>query len=138
MIPLKPLDDSPRLPYPALHSSGSFGLSASGRLQTHLSSFNSEHRLRSLPTVTEDIQKQAAKGSHDPNDGIDDDDNRQTAIKQRFLWLARAFVWFSVLYFPISVLGNHGFFLRRTSVNQLGGDHESGPRDCQKDRVKIK
>ena len=136
MISHAPLDNSPRLPHPALPSSGSFGLSASGRLQTH--SFNSEQRLRSLPSVTEDLEKQDGLGPEDCCDEMYNDGNRQLAVKRRFLWLARALVWFSALFFPISVLGNYGIFLRRPSVNQLGGDYELGPCGCQKGWVSTK
>lgn len=129
-------DNSPRLPFPALPSSGTLGLSASGRLQTHLSSFNSEQRLRNLPSVTEDLEKQYDLDPSDSDDGIDN--NKQLMVKRRFVWLARAFIWFSALFFPISVLGNCGTLLRRPSVNRFSGDHESGPRNCQKVSVSTK
>ena len=132
MISPEPLDNAPRLPFPALPSSGALGFSASGRLQTHLSSFNSERRLRNLPSVTEDLEKQDDLDPGDSDDRMDNDDNKQLVVKRRFVWLARAFIWFSALFFPISVLGNHGV-LRRPSVNRFGRDHEPGPRNCQKD-----
>ena len=132
MVSSDPFDDSPPLPtLPTLSTSGSFSLSSSGSLQTRLSSFNSEQRLRSLPSVTDDLEKQADSDSDDEPDG----DSKQIAVKQRFWWLVRAFVWFSALFFPISVLGDYGFLSRRPSVNSFSGDYESGPRCCQKDRI---
>jgi len=135
MVSSEPLDDSPPLSLSALSASGSFSLSSSGSLQTHLSSFNSEQRLRSLPSVTDDLEKQADSDSEDSGGGVDDDDNKQLAVKQRLWWLVRAFVWVSALFFPISVLGDYGLLSRRPSVNPSSGDYESGPHDCQKDRV---
>ena len=128
MVSSEPLDNSPLLPLSALSASGSFSLSSSGSLQTHLSSFNSEQRLRSLPSVTDDLEKQA---DPDSDDEIYDEDTKQTAVKQRFWWLARAFVWFSVLFFPISVLGDYGFLSRRPPVNPSGGDYEPGSACCR-------
>jgi len=130
MVPSEPLDNPPPLPLSALSASGSFSLTSSGSLQTHLSSFNSEQRLRSLPSVTDDLEKQADSDSEDSGDVVDgDDNNKQLAVKQRFWWLVRAFVWFSALFFPISVLGDYGFLSRSPSVNPLSGDYESGPHD---------
>ena len=126
------LDDSP--PPPTLPLSGSFSFSTSGSLQTHLSSFNSEQRLRSLPSVVQDIEKQANHDSDGSDDGPDDD-VRQIAPKQRVLWLVRTFVWFSALFFPISVLGNYGLLSRRQPANPLSEGYESGPPECRKIRV---
>ena len=128
----EPLDNSPPLSLSTLSSSGSFSLSTSGSLQTHLSSFNSAQRLRNLPSVAEDLEKLAEPDSDCSDDDVNGDDNRKTAIKQRFLWLAKAFVWFSVLYFPISLLGNNGFFPRRLSPRPSAGGYESGLRDFRK------
>jgi hypothetical protein len=133
MISSEPLDNSPPLPLSALSASGSFSLSSSGSLQTHLSSFNSEQRLRSLPSVTDDLEKQADPDSDDSDDEVDDDDNRQSRVKRRFWWLVRAFVWFSALFFPISVLGDYGFLSRRPSVNPVSGNYELGQHCRQKD-----
>ncbi|KAF9648583.1 hypothetical protein BDM02DRAFT_2228339 [Thelephora ganbajun] len=126
MVSSEPLDSSPLLPLSAPSASGSFSLSASGSLQTHLSSFNSEQRLRSLPSITDDLEKQADSDSDDSDDEVDGDDNRQIAVKQRFWWLVKVFMWFSALFFPISVLGEHGFLSRRPSLNPLSGDYKSG------------
>ena len=133
MIFPEPLDSSPPLPIPILSASGSFSLSSSGSLRTHLSSFNSEQRLRSLPSAAGDLEKQAGSDSDDPDDEVYDDDKRQPAVKQRFWWLVRTFVWFSALFFPISVLGDYGFLSHRRPANPLNGDYESGLRCCQKD-----
>ena len=138
MISPEPLSDSPWVPHLAPSSSEAFGLSASGRVQTRLFSFNSEQRLRNLPSVTEDLEKQDGPDPEDCDDGMYDGDNRQLAVKRRFLWLLRAFMWFSALFFPISVIGNYGIFLRRPSVNRFGGDHELGPRNCQKVSISTK
>ena len=132
MVSSEPLDDSPPLPLPVLSASGSFSLSSSGSLQTRLSSFNSEQRLRSLPSVTDDLEKQIDPDPGD-SDEVDGDDGGQTVVRQRFWWLARAFVWFSALFFPISVLGDYGFLSSRPSVNRFSGDHESGLHSRKKD-----
>jgi hypothetical protein len=126
------LDNSP--PLPVLPSFASFNLSTSGSFQTHLSSFNSEQRLRNLPSVVQDLEKQADNNSDCSDDGLSDD-VRQTSPKQRFLWLVRTFVWFSALFFPISALGNYGFLSRRQSVNPMSGGYESGSRKRPKIRV---
>jgi len=131
----EPLDSSPPLPIPILSASGSFSLSSSGSLQTRLSSFNSEQRLRSLPSAAGDLEKQTGSDSDDPDDEVYGGDKRQPVVKQRFWWLARTFVWFSALFFPISVLGDYGFLSHRQSVNSLTGDSESGLHRCQKDLV---
>ena len=133
----EPLDDSPPLPPSALSASGSICLSSSGSLQTHLSSFNSEQRLRSLPSVTDDLEKQTGSDPDD-SDGEAGEDNKQSVAKQRFWWLVRAFVWFSVLFFPISVLGDYGFLSRRPSANPLSRDYESGRNCHQKGQVTTK
>jgi len=133
MISSGPLDNSPPLPLSALSTSGSFGLSSSGSLQTHLSSFNSEQRLRSLPSVTDDLEKQANSDTDDEADG--DDDSRQIVVKRRFWWLMRAFVWFSALFFPISALGDHGFLSRRPSVDPFSGDNEPGLHCCRRGQI---
>ena len=132
MVSPEPLDNSPPLPLSALSTSGSFSLSSSGSLQTHLSSFNSEQRLRTLPSVTADLEKQA---DSDSDNEVSGDDNRQTAVKHRFWWLVMAFVLFSALFFPISVLGDYGFLPPRPSVNPFSGDYESGPRCRPKGRI---
>jgi len=124
MVSSGSLDDSPPLTLSALSTSGSFSLSSSGSLQTRLSSFNSEQRLRSLPSVTDDLEKQANPNTDDEVDG--DDDNRQIVVENRFWWLVRAFVWFSALFFPISALGDYGFLLRHPSVDPFSGDNEPG------------
>jgi len=124
------LDDSPPLPLSVLPTSGSFSLSSSGSLQTRLSSFNSEQRLRSLPSVTDDLEKQADSDTDEEIDG--DDDNRQIAVKQRFWSFVRAFVWFSALFFPVSALGDYGFLSRRPSVDHISDSDEPGLRSCQK------
>jgi len=135
MISPEPLDSSPPLSIPILSASESFNLSSSGSLQTHLSSFNSEQRLRSLPSAAGDLEKQAGSDLGDRYNEVYDDDKRQPVVKQRFWWLARTFVWFSALFFPISVLGNYGFLSHRQSVNSLTGYSESGLHCCQKDWV---
>ena len=126
MVSSEPLDKSPPLLPIALTASGSFSLSSSGSLQTHLSSFNSEQRLRSLPSVAGDLENQADSGSDDFDDGVHNGDNRQLTVKQRIWWLMRVFVWFSALFFPISLLGNYGFLSRRPSVNTFSVDYEPG------------
>ena len=128
-------DSSPPFPLPTLSSSASFSLSASGSLQTHLSSFNSEQRLRSLPSATEDLEKHAEPDPDHSDDEVEDGYNKQTVEKWRFFWLVKAFVWFSTLFFPISVFRDSGLLSRRSSVNPPGGDHESGPRDSLRDRT---
>lgn len=141
MVFSDPPDNSPPFPLPALSSSGSFSLSASGSLQTHLSSFNSEQRLRSLPSATEDLEKQAKPDSDDSDDDqIENDHNKQIAVKRRFFWLVKTFLWFSSLFFPISLFRDYRFFSRRPSVNPSSGDyeHESGPHDSRKDIVSTK
>ena len=127
-------DSSPPFPPSTLSSSASFSLSASGSLKTHLSSFNSEHRLRSLPSAAEDLEKHAEP---DPDNSDEEADgyNKQTVDNRRFSWLVKALVWFSTLFFPISVFRDSGFLSRRPSVNPPGGDYEPGPRDSLKDRA---
>lgn len=123
MISPEPLDNSPPLP---LSASGSFSFSASGSLQTHLSSFNSEQRLRSLPSITDDLEKQADSDSDDSDDGISDDNSRRLVLTERIWWLVRVFVWFSALFFPISVLGDYGLLSYRRSANAFSVDYGSG------------
>ena len=132
MVSSGPLDNSPPLPLSALSASGSFSLSSSGSL-SRLSSFNSEQRLRSLPSVTDDLEKQADSDSGDEVDG--DGDSGKIVVKQRFWWLVRAFVWFSALFFPISALGDYRLISRRPSVDLSSGDNEPGLDRCRKDRV---
>ena len=132
MVSSGSLDNSPPLPLSALSTSGSFSLSSSGSLQTRLSSFNSEQRLRSLPSVTDDLEKQADSDIYDKVDG--DDDSKQIVVKQRFWWLMRAFVWFSALFFPISALGDQGFLSRRPSADLFSDNNEQGPYCCRRDR----
>ena len=129
-------DDSP--PFP-LSSSASFSLSASASLQTHLSSFNSEQRLRSFPSATGDLEKQTDPDPDDSDDEADDDDKTsQSAAKQRLFWLVKVFVSFSALFFPISVYRDSGVFSPRQSVKPLGEDYQSGPHDSKKGRVSTK
>ena len=80
MVLPEPSDTSPPFPLP---SSGSFSLSASDSLQTHLSS-NSEQRLRRLRrSVTEDLENQPEPDSDDSHDEIENDYNNQTVQRGR-------------------------------------------------------
>ena len=126
MISSDPPNDSPPLPLPVLPAPGSFNLSSSGSLQTHLSSFNSEQRLRSLPSVTDDLENQADCDSDDSDDEVYNGGNRKLVVKQRIWWLVRAFMWFSALFFPISALGDYGLISRYPSANMFSVGHESG------------
>ena len=126
MVFPEPSDTSPPFPLHTLPSSGSFSLSASGSLQTHLSSFNSEQRLRSLPSVTEDLEKQPEPDSDDSDDEIENEYNRPTAGKLQFFWLVNAFVWFSTLFFPISVFRDSRFFSPSLTLSPLDENYESG------------
>jgi hypothetical protein len=126
MVSSERLDESPPPPLSTLSASGSFSLSSSGSLQTHLSSFNSEQRLRSLPPLTDDLENQANFDSDDSDDGVYNDGSKRPVVKQRIWWLARAFMWFSALFFPISVLGDYGFLSRRPSAGASGVDYELG------------
>ena len=138
MVFPEPPDNSPPFSLSTLSSSGSFSLSASGSLQTHLSSFNSEQRLRSTPSTTEDLEKQAKSEPDDTDDQAGNNYNRQTAAKQWLFSLVKAFVWFSAFFFPISVFHRSGFFSPRPPVNSLGRDFEPGPHDSRKGRVLTK
>jgi len=73
--------------------------------------------------VTDDLETQA---DSDSDDGVYNGGSKRLAVKQRIWWLAKTFMWFSALFFPISVLSDHGFLLRRPSANALSVDHESG------------
>jgi hypothetical protein len=138
MVFPEPPDNSPPFPLPTLSSSGSFSLSASGSLQTHLSSFNSEQRLRSTPSATEDLEKKAEPESDDSGDQAENEHDKQTTAKRRLFWLVKAFVWFSALFFPISVFRRSGFILPRPSVNPPGGDYEPGSYDSRKCQASTK
>ena len=126
----EPADNPPLLP---LSSSTSFSLSSSGSLQTHLSSFNSEQRLRSLPSVTNDLENQADSDSDDSDNG----DIRRFAVTQRIWWLARVFIWFSAILFPISALGDFGLLSRRPPKNSLGVDYDSGPPYFRRTKLRL-
>lgn len=134
MVSSEPLDSPPLLPLSALSASGSFSLSSSGSIQSRLSSFNSEQRLRSLPSVTSDLEKQADPDSDDDGDEADDYDSNRTPVKQRFWWLVRVFVSFSALFFPISVFGGYVFPSHRPPAGSIGEDYESGLYRCRDDR----
>lgn len=125
----EPSDNHSSFPPPTLSSSGSFSLSASGSLQTHLSSFNSEQRLRSLPSVTEDLEKQTEPDPDESDDEAENGFNRRTTAKLSFFWLLKAFVWFSTLFFPISVVRDSGFFSRRALAHPLSEGNETGAHD---------
>ena len=126
MVPSEPLDDSPPLPLSVPSASGLFSLSSSGSLQTHLSSFNSEQRLRGLPSVAGDLENQADPDSDDPEDGAHNGVKKRIAVKQRVWWFMRVFIWFSTLFFPISLLGDYGFLSPYPLTNAFSVDYESG------------
>ena len=133
MVSSGSLNNSPPLPLSTLSASGSFNISSSGSLQSRLSSFNSEQRLRSLPSVTDDLEKQVDSDSDDEVD--DDDDSRKIAVEERFWLLLRVFVRFSALLFPILALADFGFLSRRPSADLFSGDNNTGLYCCQRIRV---
>ena len=76
--------------------------------------------------MADDLENQADFDSDRSDDGVYNSDSRQLTVKQRIWWLVRVFMWFSALFFPISVLSDYGFLSRRPSGNAFGVDYESG------------
>ena len=76
--------------------------------------------------MTDDLENQAGSDSDDSDDGVYNGGNRRIAVKQRIWWLARVLMWFSALFFPISVLSDYVFLSRRPSANAFKMDYESG------------
>jgi len=76
--------------------------------------------------VTDDLEIQADSDSDDSDDGVYNGGSKRVEVKQRVWWLVKAFMWFSALFFPTSVLSDYGFLSGRSSANALSVDHESG------------
>ena len=72
-----------------------------------------------------DLENQADSDSDDSDDGVYNSNGR-LAVKQRIWWLVRAFMWFSALFFPISMLNDYGFLSPRPPANSFSADYESG------------